>query len=144
MKLQCFIKSLLGASILTLAACTAVQKDDLMEYDIPRSATLLASYSYLEKHPEAIDTMSKLADKLATIADSPVIPIEDVVDKLSSIINASSVKNKELLLSLITSLLKEYHVTAVTLEDYKFILNEISHGMIKAIDLYIWKNPVED
>lgn len=135
------IAALAGLSLL-VSSCTLIKTDsEDLSYTVPRSAALVSTAVYLDKNPAAIDTLAQVADKLLTIADSPVIPIEDIFSQVSSIVNASSIKNKTACLAVLRSLIYEYNITAVTVEDYAYILKEIANGIIEAIDLYIFQHP---
>lgn len=135
------IKAALLSAVLFLSSCAIVQSDVDTDYNIPRSAALVSTSAYLDKNPSAMSTLSQVADKLAVLSAEPAIPVEDVIAKVAAIVNASTIKNKTACIALVATLLNEYHVTALTAEDYAFILKEISDGIIEAIDLYVWNNP---
>ena len=141
MKAKTILKCALLAAVLVSTSCSVVKTEQDDYYNIPRSAALVATVAYLEKHPESIDTFSKVADKLALLVESPVIPIEDAIAGISNVVQESSIKNKATCIAMLKSLFAEYSVTAITVEDYKFILKEISDGIIEAIDLYIFQHP---
>lgn len=136
-----FITAITGLALLASSCATVSSDSEEMTYTIPRSAALVTTSVYIGKHPESIDTLSKVADKLAVLSANPIIPIEDVFSKVSSIVNNSCIKHKNACLDFIRSLIYEYNITAVTIEDYSYILKAISEGIIEAIDLHIFQNP---
>lgn len=141
MSLKKLIIALAGLALLT-SSCTVVHNDsDEMSYTIPRSAALVTTSVYIGKHPESIDALAQVADKLATLAADPVIPIEDIFSQVSSIVNESTIKNKSACLAVLRSLIFEYNISAVTIEDYSYVLKELAEGIIEAIDLHIFQNP---
>ena len=135
------ITALTGLALLASSCVTTRSDSEEMSYTIPRSAALVTTSVYIGKHPESIDTLAQVADKLATLAADPIIPIEDVFSQVSSIVNKSTLKNKSACLSVLRSLIYEYNITAVTVEDYAYVLKELAEGIIEAIDLHIFQNP---
>lgn len=140
------IKHLTAVAIAGLAmlvsSCTFTKPEgEDLSFTVPKSAALVATSAYLENHPESIDTLALIADKLRTLANNPVIPIENIFSQISAIVNASPIKNKTACLAVLRSLIYEYDITAVTVADYAYILKELSDGIIEAIDLYIFTHP---
>lgn len=127
---------------LLVSSCTLIRAEgEDLSFTVPKNAALVASSAYLDKHPEAIDTLALVADKMRTLANDPVIPVDAIFSQVSSVVSASSIRNKTACLAVLRSLIYEYNVTAVTAADYAFMLKELASGIIEAIDLYIFTHP---
>lgn len=121
------------AAVLTASSCTHVdQAKDEFYFDIPRNESVVETIEFLKLHPEAVESLSQMADKIALLSDAPVTSIDDLVAAITK--GKSSYKN------FIKNLLITNRVSCLDKDDYIFVMREISSGIIGAIDLYIYNN----
>ena len=121
------------AAVLTASSCTSmIPGEDEFYFDVPRNEAVVEATEFLKSHPESVEALSQIADKIALLADAPMESADELV--------ASITKGKPLYKTFVNTLLNTNSVASLEKEDYTFVLKEISKGIIGAVDLYIYNN----